>query len=115
MVSFVIFKKQPKLQEVFKSLEEGNFKPKFQEVDDIELVTLTLKGDVLDVIISFDSQNHKATCLVIAVPSQGQFAHYESFFHQAVTGKDLLNWWFTTCLDLNMRIEAARAIELAFV
>lgn len=115
MVSFLIFRKQPKLQELFNSLVEGQLRPKFQEIDEIEIVTLTIARGALDIIISFNNQNHKATCLVVTVSNQSQFAYYESLFHQAVTGKELLGWWFNTCRDINARVEAARAIELAFV
>ncbi len=114
MVSFLIFKKQPKLQEIYQTLTEGEFNPKFQEVDGVEIVTLVVGGGCLDVIISFNPSNCKISCLVINIVSQKQFAYYESFYHQAVTSKELLGWWFITCRDLNSRIYAARAIEVAF-
>lgn len=115
MVSFLIFSKQPKLQEIFVSLVEGKLDPRFQEVDDLEFISLTIAQGGLDVIISFNNQNHRINCQVVTVSNQTQFAYYESFFHQAVTGKELLGWWFTTCRDISGRVEAARAIELAFV
>ena len=114
MVSFLIYRKQPKLHEVYKSLVEGNLNPNFQEVDDLEFITFTIAQEALDVIISFNNQNHRINCQVVTVSNQVQFAYYESFFYQAVTGKELLSWWFNTCRDLNGRVEAARAIELAF-
>ena len=114
MVSFLIHKPQPKLQDVFRSLELGNFKPKFQEIEGIEIITLTIANEALDVTISFNNQNHKISCLVVTLKNQSQFAYYEDFFHQAVTGTDLLGWWYFTCRDVNSRVLAARAIELAF-
>lgn len=114
MVSFLIYRKQPKLHDVYKSLVEGNLNPKFQEVDDLEFISLTIAQGALDVIISFNNQNRRINCQVVTVSNQSQFAYYESFFHQEVTGKELLSWWFTTCRDINGRVEAARAIELAF-
>jgi hypothetical protein len=114
MASFLIYRKQPKLHEIHKSLVEGNLNPNFQEVDDLEFITLTIAEGGLDVIISFNHQNHRVNCQVVTVSNQSQFAYYESFFHQAVTGKELLGWWFTTCRDISSRVEAARAIELAF-
>ena len=115
MVSFLIHKPQPKLHGVYKSLVEGQLNPRFQEVDELELITLTIATGGLDVIISFNNETKKATCLVIAVVNQSQFAYYERFFNKAVTGQELLGWWYESCRDINGRVEAARAIELAFV
>jgi hypothetical protein len=114
MVSFVIFKKQPKLQDIYSNLRNQNFNPKFQEIDEVEVIAFVNYGGCLDVTISFDRDFSKISCLVINTANQKQFAYYESFYHQAVTGKDLLSWWLSTCIDLNGRVYAARAIELAF-
>lgn len=114
MVSFIIHKPTPKLQEVYKTLKEGQLNPRFQEVDGLEMITLTIANGGLDVIISFNNLTKKAICLVITVINQSQFAYYEKVFDRSVTGQSLLGWWYESCRDINSRVLAARAIESVF-
>ena len=114
MISFLIHKPQPKLQAVYSSLKEGKLEPRFQEVDCLEVVTLSVADGGLDVYISFNRQTHKATCLVVTVINQSKFAYYEDDFNREVTGQNLLGWWYQAGRDINSRVLAAKAIELAF-
>lgn len=110
MVSFLIFRKEPKLNAIFKVLKEVGVKPAFRETKTDEDLVFTT-GSVLSHRIHFDSSHNSISYVCFDLETALFVAHFYDRFNQAVNQQDLLAWYYEKTKILTEKIREQNQVE----